>query len=228
MGPVGGCADRRDVLPVVPKRCSDGRARSRKRKREALETVFHGLTQGCNALSEGVVCIGSDRLVVGITDPPPPNSVRASAAQFLRREAHVAICRNLFRADDAVCNDGEGYSNTTADKRVWLEPELLSLPSEGVAGTTDFLPYLADGVREMYSHPEGGLLREGSNPIVKPHPGVNGSRYGGLILKLEKGRLVELQQVEPRVVNGVFAAQKYFGKGREMVNEAPEKVVKSR
>jgi hypothetical protein len=81
----------------------------------------------------------------------PANAAQGLAVQYLHGITDVAIRGGfLGLLDTAERNTEPDYVGDTTDNRVWLDPDALSLPQEGVAGTADVLQLLPEEIRTQY------------------------------------------------------------------------------
>ena len=93
---------------------------------------------------------------------------------------------------------------------LWLKPELVSLPPEGIAGSVDFLPLLTDELRDLYSSPEKLLRKELPSESMhqKPFKGIDDTNYLKLVKILVGKGMIELWSEKPAVINGLFGVPK--------------------
>ena len=150
----------------------------------------------------------------------PENAAQGLASQYLSDTADHAIRRGIFpRLDGWVQNAGVEYCDQVENSRVWLDPDLLSLPPDGVAGTRKFVELLDPEIRAQYEKDENMVRGEDERKRApKPFLGIEEEKYGKLIRKLFDKNLVGLQDEKPTVVDGVFAVPKEEGKQRLIID----------
>ncbi|KAI0560192.1 hypothetical protein FGB62_122g058 [Gracilaria domingensis] len=167
---------------------SGGRKDQRFRKRRKLDLLVRDLTAGLNCIE---------------------NAVQKLATDFLRGITEKAFRRRYFDAETSFETDDEGSEYGELQSWVWLNPDRISLPVEGLAASADILPWLPEEIQGTYAA-EGDVLRPPltKEKLGKPFRGVRQSDYAALVMKLEKAGLVTLRKKKPKIINGVFAVPK--------------------
>lgn len=141
--------ERRDIFPLERaleakerRRQSQSKpsaGRARKYRREALEraVVQDGISSALNHLAEGYVGLQickRDKLIES-GNVRKPNAAHHMARQYLADITDLGIRRGMFpRSDTREQIAVADYTCLEDRKRTWLEPELLSLPADGIAG----------------------------------------------------------------------------------------------
>ena len=94
-----------------------------------------------------------------------------------------------------------------------LKSPRAALPNPGTGATVDILPHLPQKLHDLYSTPDGGIVR--SNPpllaVVETFPlvfGVQHGHYEPLLRRMDLSGMVEFQDHAPIVTNGLFGVQK--------------------
>ena len=203
-----------------------GRSRKRRRIRILKHEVLCNMTFALNRLADGKIGTMDDFHRQHVSEVGGGEKIRNSAQdvarKFLEEIADSAVRRNYF-ALDATSDGLFDYTDDIRSHRVWLEPEMVSLPKSGAAGTTQFLDLLSADLREIYENENSKLVLE--KPFPSPVPrfflGVSTNKYHALILKLVDIGVVLLQNHRPRVINGVFAVPKDENKQRLIIDARP-------
>ena len=219
-----GIVQRQDLFPlsvglVARKPTGKGaRARKRRRDQEGKETVVRECVKGVNALAGGGLL---DPWVRTEFEERPPGVARERVVQVICSIADRAIRRGItLRADTRVPSKDGSYYCLEEKGCVFLDPDLVSLPPDGVAGQASFLELIPESVREFYAEEEA-LVRAEPEKAPKPFMGVASGKYKDLIKKLVLNGLVALQDRPPKIVNGVFAVPKDTSKHRLIIDARP-------
>lgn len=227
--------DRRDLLPLPYIQAANelsrqsGKQRKRKQKKAAAIAAANRAIQALNALGRGEL--------PPMVEPTKLQTLyikgrgrRLSAGQVVahRRILHrcyEAVRRGFLSApieDVSVGVASKGYIIGEEQGTVLLEPEEVSLPPMGVAGSVDLLSLLPKEVSDMYRVPGKVMSSEiVSSAELKSFPvfvGVQPGKYVELIHRLERIGIVALSQDRPHVVNGIFGVPKSDDKQRLIID----------
>ena len=89
---------------------------------------------------------------------------------------------------------GIKYCDPVENSRVWLDPDLLSLPPDGVAGTSNFMELLDPEVRAQYGENKNIVRSEQEKKgAPKLFLSIAKEEYGKLIKKLVDKNLVGMK-----------------------------------
>ena len=194
------------------------RAQKRRRDQERRETVVRECVKGVNALAGGGLLDPWQRTEF---DEKRPGVTRERVVQVICSIADRAIRRSItLRADTRVPSKEGNYSCLEEKVCVILDPDLVSLPPDGVAGQATFLELVPESVREFHAEEEA-LVRAEPEKAPKPFMGVASGKYKDLIKNLVLNGLVALQDQQPKIVNGVFAGPKDTSKHRLIIDARP-------
>ncbi len=109
------------------------------------------------------------------------SSVKKKAITYLRGVGDEAYRRDYFnlvtrkpgQADEVV---GDYEVPAEVGKRgngfLWLDPEVVSLPADGVAGAASMLELIPDKLRKIYERPSGLILPQPRDGTKKRKPFV--------------------------------------------------------
>lgn len=182
-----------------PRTASKARARFAMRK-GCLKTV-NSVLGVLNDMSQGRV--GGWQQVISQESP-------RSATHILETVEEWVNCRVIVPVVDRNSLNDWCY-NLQETPRVWIKPELLSLPPAEIAATVDFREHLTAASSIQYESAQG-VLRSPQElfnvKFDKPHAGVQGNEYIELIHTLVSHNIAEVRDSPPRVTNGVFAVPK--------------------
>jgi hypothetical protein len=137
----------------------------------------------------------------------------------------AALTPRSGEASWAERNAEPDYVGNITNSSVWLDPEALSLPEEGVAGTASFLELLPESIRTRYEDSREFVRDAEEEECPRPFLGVVPGKYLELISFLERNQLIILQREKPRVVNGIFAVPKEETRQRLIVDARPANTV---
>lgn len=225
--------DTRNLLPLPLKvtkgpapGISSGRSRARNEQRKRSTDIFNQMVGAINILSMGEVASFPEKQFEG----EPRLGCQRVATRLLERLGELASRRDYytFSVTGGLNRAGQDFleeqcylklDNQT--RRVWLDPDKVALPPEGITGRVDFTKYLPPEQRSRYQTPQG-IIREPNElqnvRFHQPFIGASGACYQKLIERLSENKMVRLSRFKPKVVNGIFGVSKLEGSQRLIID----------
>jgi hypothetical protein len=112
----------------------------------------------------------------------PANVAQGLAVHYLQGITDAAIRRGVLGPLETTERNAEpDYVGNITNSRVWLDPEALSLPEEGVAGTANFLELLQASIRARCEDSRELVRDAEEEECPRPFLGVAPGKYLELI-----------------------------------------------
>lgn len=217
--------DRRDLLPLpyiqMPKdiACTSGRQKKRMKLRKTAIAAANRTIQALNAMERGKLppmakpAKWRDFQLKG--QGRKPSTGQVVAHHRILNRCYEAIRKGYLTdpiEDTSVGVEPVGYLTRENQETVLLEPEEVSLPPKGVAGSVDLLSLLPEVVGDKYRDPSDVLsavnVTEEELSRLPVFVGVQAGKYAELVRRLEEVGIVQLYRSRPLVVNGIFGVPK--------------------
>lgn len=134
--------------------------------------------------------------------------IQLSASQLLEKSGKLECGINeSFGGHDVLDYTWQYEYIVPTDDEINLDPDLVSLPPQGVAGDLSFLHGLPVDVREKFA--QGKIVKmDRTDKMHRPFLWASPDNYRKIIKRLAGLGMVALRRKRPRIVNGIFVVTK--------------------